>query len=110
MQGDLNTIFIIILLLIVICFMKIITNNQKEIIKKISSRHDTISENSNLPINNSIKKHTLPMDNEITCGNVKIIGEDNDEVVAVIMASVSAYANVPLKSLNIKCIKKMESV
>lgn len=107
MNGNINTILIIITFLIILCFFKIVMNNQEKILKKLSSVKEQKAEDINTYSDHTIKEQVKLDKKGFTKGDIKIIGEDNYEVIAVIMASVSNYSNIPLQSLNIKYIKKL---
>lgn len=55
-------------------------------------------------------QHTLkaPVKTGLTKGEAKLLGIEDDEQVAVIMAAVSNAANIPLTQMKIKSIRKIE--
>lgn len=103
---DINSALIVVGVLLILYFLKLIMNNQESLAKKLSKREEnkydaTIVQTSNETDASDITKKGK------TKGDTKISGDISEEVMAVIMASVSEYSRIPLKSLKIKSIKKL---
>lgn len=103
---DLNSALIIVGVLVILYFLKLIMNNQERIIKKLNKKTENINDfavtqtSKEFNFDDSLKKGN-------TKGETEISGDIDDETLAVIMASVSQYSKIPLKSLKIKYIKKL---
>lgn len=103
---NINSVLIAAGILIILYFLKLIMNKQESIAKKLSeiekSRNDitAVQTNGRPEIVENPKKGS-------TNGDVKISGDIDEEIMAVIMASVSEYSKIPLNSLKIKSIKKL---
>jgi hypothetical protein len=87
-------------------FLKLIMNNQERIIKRLNIKAENVNDSA---VTQTSKEFNSDESTKIgsTEGETQISGDIDDEVLAVIMASVSEYTKIPLKSLKIKSIKKL---
>lgn len=103
---DINSALIIVGVLIILYFLKLIMNNQESLAKKLSKREGNKYDTTIIQTSNESETIEITKKGS-TKGDVIITGDISEEVMAVIMASVSEYSKIPLKSLKIKSIKKL---
>lgn len=103
---NINSGLIIAGVLVILYFLKLIMNNQERLTKRLSEREEN---NNDTAVVQTINKPLKTEEDKkgSTKGDAKISGDIDEEVVAVIMASVSEYSKIPLNSLKIKSIKKL---
>lgn len=100
---NLNDFLVIICTLFILYFLKLILNNQEKIIKKLNDKKEKAEKLSENTCTSNVKKAKGTSE-----GELEITEDINEEVLAVIMSSVSAYSKIPLNSLKIKSIRKIE--
>lgn len=103
---DMNSVLIIAGVLVILYFLKLIMNNQERLARKLARIEENKCDTAIIQTSN--EPEVLENDKKgSTNGDAIISGDINEEVLAVIMASVSKYSKIPLKSLKIKSIKKL---
>lgn len=103
---DINSGLIIVGVLLILYFLKLIMNNQKSLAKKLSKTEENNYDNTLVEVGSDTDVKDV-VKKGITKGDARIIGNIDEEVMAVIMASVSVYSKIPLNCLKIKSIKKL---
>lgn len=94
-------------ILLVLYFLKTIINNQEKIISLLSQKDLALGIANAAEPARASEENIVSMDKGATSGDAKVIGLDDDEITAVILAAVSHASNIPLNSLKVKSIKKI---
>lgn len=104
-----NTTFIgmgiVFLVLIILWFVVAIETKVIKAFSKLSKNNHDSTPKNNTKIIQNIK---IQPKNGKTNGEAMIEGDVEDEIIPVIMATVSEYADIPINKINIKSIKAVK--
>jgi Na+-transporting methylmalonyl-CoA/oxaloacetate decarboxylase gamma subunit len=110
--GVNTTIVCMAIVFIVLIILAVIIVLQSKILKLLSKQEKEADE---VKVNKPVVevKHqdvpSTPVKTGLTKGEAKLVGLEDEEHAAVIMAAVSNAANIPLTALRIKSIKRIDS-
>lgn len=110
--GVNTTIVCMAIVFVVLIILAVIIVLQSKILKLLSKQEKEADE---VKVNKPVVevKHqdaqSTPVKTGLTKGEAKLVGIEDEEHVAVIMAAVSDAANIPLTTLRIKSIKRIDS-
>ncbi|MDF2674830.1 MAG: Oxaloacetate decarboxylase, gamma chain [Clostridiales bacterium] len=109
---DTTTIFItmVFVILIILAAMMVL---QSKILRVLSKQDKEVDEVKVSKPEVEVKHQEVlkaPSKTGLTKGETKLVGIEDDEHAAVIMAVVSNAANIPLTSLKIKSIKRIDNI
>lgn len=101
------TAFVLLILLVVVIAL------QAKILKLLSKQSEELEIAKAKEPEVEVKAehiHSTPVNVGVAKGETKLSGIKDEEHVAVIMAAVSNAANIPLTSLRIKSIKRIDNI
>ena len=110
--GVNTTIICTAIVLVIFIILAVIIVLQSKILKLLSKQEKELDE---VKVNKPVVevKHqdvpSAPVKTGLAKGEAKLVGLEDEEHVAVIMAAVSNAANIPLTALRIKSIKRIDS-
>lgn len=111
--GVNTTIVCMVIVFAVLITLAIIIVLQSRILKLLSIQANEVDEvKASKPVI-EVKPQALqktPVKTGLTKGEAKLVGLEDEEHAAVIMAAVSNAASIPLAALKIKSIKRIDSI
>jgi Na+-transporting methylmalonyl-CoA/oxaloacetate decarboxylase gamma subunit len=110
--GVNTTIVCLALVFVVLIILAVIIILQSKILKLLSKHEMKADEvKVNKPVVEVKNQYvpSAPVKTGLTKGEAKLLGIEDEEHVAVIMAAVSNAANIPLTALRIKSIRRIDS-
>lgn len=103
---------IVFLVLVLLAVIIVVQSKTLNAISNLAHRMDKVEEKekSTVQAKPEITKKSQPqgVDKGFTKGETKLVGVENEEHVAVIIAAVSNATDMPLTSLKIKSIKRVD--
>lgn len=98
--------------IVVFVILAIIIALQLRILKLLSKQSKLLEETKANKPEAEVKTQpmvNIPVNTGTAKGEAKLLGFEDEEYAAVIMAAVSSAANIPLSALKIRAIRKMDT-